>query len=622
MDRKTLQGFDYTSFNDFSSAKAELEKFLKRFYPDTYKNYMSGAAGAPVVDLFAFVADVLNFSQGQYFNQVFPQTVTDYQSAVNLAQWRGLKEIGASLPWVEINATITVPASANTIYKDQIPKILSGATLLSRDSRVQNFYLSSNIDFTKTDESEWTKYYNTDGTLKQVDIPARGFATTYEAKVVNHTITTPNNEFQKFYEINLPDENVQQIMSVEDDDGNIYYEVAYLAQDTIYDFQLNDNDVQDNIPYLIFEKRVPRRFIRKQYVGSDGLLYTKIVFGNTNETNYNQSLFSINPNDLVLPTQLAGLAANSISIQKLANKEYDPNNLLSVDSLGIAPTVGNIIIIKYLVGGGSLKVESGKLNRIQNVTWSWINQDNSVPIIASLKVNNDNPAIGGKDKMSIEEIKNSLLQYSETQQRAVTQQDYMSLIRFMPTYLGRPDKVFVTRSDEVLDPFKFYAYLLSIDNNGYFIDPTSNAAFIHNLRLYLKRYKGLNDLVVIKKGLVANAIVECNILINRGYNASQVSYNAALKAKEFFKKDNWDFGKHFYTDDLLQYLMQNVEGIIGVSSIRAKTPTAFSSRYPMNSYYNGLQYEPKLKRYFIPQNTILEIRDLNKDIIINAETLK
>jgi hypothetical protein len=42
----------------------------------------------------------------------------------------------------------------------------------------------------------------------------------------------------------------------------------------------------------------------------------------------------------------------------------------------------------------------------------------------------------------------------------------------------------------------------------------------------------------------------------------------------------------------------------------------------MNSYYNGLTYENKTRRYFIPQNTILEVRDLNKDIIINAEVLK
>jgi len=166
----------------------------------------------------------------------------------------------------------------------------------------------------------------------------------------------------------LPDANVQQVMEVKDDDGNVYYEVAYLAQDTIYDYKLNENDVQDNIPYLLFEKRAPRRYIRKQYVGSDNKLYTKIIFGNTNETSYNESLFNINPNDLILPTQLAGLSGNSISIQKLANKQYDPNNLLSVDSLGIAPTVNNVMTISYITGGGNIKVESGKLNKIQNVT--------------------------------------------------------------------------------------------------------------------------------------------------------------------------------------------------------------------------------------------------------------
>jgi len=69
-------------------------------------------------------------------------------------------------------------------------------------------------------------------------------------------------------------------------------------------------------------------------------------------------------------------------------------------------------------------------------------------------------------------------------------------------------------------------------------------------------------------------------------------------------------------------LVQSVDGVLSVSSIRAKTPTAFSLNYPMNNYYNGLKYEDKTKRYFIPQNTILEIRDLNRDIIINAEILK
>jgi len=141
-----------------------------------------------------------------------------------------------------------------------------------------------------------------------------------------------------------------------------------LAQDNIFDHVLNENSQNDNIPYLLFDKKVPRRFIKKSYVGTDNQIYTKIVFGNTDEASYNEYLYSINPNDLVLPAQLSGISAQGISIQKLANKEYDPNNLLVADSLGIAPSVGSIVSVEYISGGGNIKVEAGRLNRIRNVT--------------------------------------------------------------------------------------------------------------------------------------------------------------------------------------------------------------------------------------------------------------
>jgi len=44
--------------------------------------------------------------------------------------------------------------------------------------------------------------------------------------------------------------------------------------------------------------------------------------------------------------------------------------------------------------------------------------------------------------------------------------------------------------------------MLSIDGSGYYYDPTKNPAFINNMRLYLKKYKGLNDLVVLKVGKI------------------------------------------------------------------------------------------------------------------------
>lgn len=622
MDRQTIQNINYTSLNDYNTAKNEIEKLLKQYYPDNYKNYISTGGGAPVVSMFAFISEILSFTQGQYFNQLFPQTVTDYQSAINLAQWRGLRDIGASLPWVAVKATITAPANAGTVSRDTLPKIIPGAILSSRDSNIPDFTLASEIDFSKIDESEWTKYFNASGSLTRVEIPAIGYATSYIVNNYNTTISTPTNEFEPFYEISLPQPNVQQIVSVTDDSGDIYYEVDYLAQDNIFDHVLNENSQNDNIPYLLFDKKVPRRFIKKSYVGTDNQIYTKIVFGNTDEASYNEYLYSINPNDLVLPAQLSGISAQGISIQKLANKEYDPNNLLVADSLGIAPSVGSIVSVEYISGGGNIKVEAGRLNRIRNVTWSWKDNTYSSDIMSSLVVNNDNQSSGGRDKLTIEEIKHLLMQRSETQKRAVTPQDYISIIQSMPSYLGRPDKIYVSRANEAIDPFKFFIYMLSIDKNGYYTDPTTNNAFIHNLKIYLKKYKSLNDLIILKKGNVANILINFNIIINKSYKVEEVSFNTIQYTKKFFAKENWDFGKHIYIDELSEYIRQNVNGIVSIGMLNIKTPIQDSSEYSMNSFYNGLTYDSKRRMYFVPSNTIIEVKYPNRDIIINADIAK
>ena len=61
---------------------------------------------------------------------------------------------------------------------------------------------------------------------------------------------------------------------------------------------------------------------------------------------------------------------------------------------------------------------------------------------------------------------------------------------------------------------------------------------------------------------------------------------------------------------------------MSVHSVDAKTPTAFSTNYPMNTFYNGLKYEQKNRRYSVPENAIIEIRYPNEDIFIHAEQAK
>jgi len=56
--------------------------------------------------------------------------------------------------------------------------------------------------------------------------------------------------------------------------------------------------------------------------------------------------------------------------------------------------------------------------------------------------------------------------------------------------------------------------------------------------------------------------------------------------------------------------------------LNIKTPIQDSSEYSMNSFYNGLTYDSKRRMYFVPSNTIIEVKYPNRDIIINADIAK
>jgi len=164
--------------------------------------------------------------------------------------------------------------------------------------------------------------------------------------------------------------NVQQILNVTDQNGNKYYEVDHLAQDKAFEYIINDNDVHNNIPYLLFDNEAKYRFTTKQFVSSvDGKVYTKLIFGNISESEYQSRLFNANPNDMILPSTFMGIDEYSSAMNQINNRSYDPQNMMLVDSLGIGPTNGDILTIKYVSNENTnIKVESGVLTRIKNIT--------------------------------------------------------------------------------------------------------------------------------------------------------------------------------------------------------------------------------------------------------------
>jgi hypothetical protein len=60
MAKITKPPIDYTS-RDFNTIKEDLVSFVKRYYPDTFKDFQEAGFGSMVLDTTAYVGDILSF---------------------------------------------------------------------------------------------------------------------------------------------------------------------------------------------------------------------------------------------------------------------------------------------------------------------------------------------------------------------------------------------------------------------------------------------------------------------------------------------------------------------------------------------------------------------------------
>ena len=169
------------------------------------------------------------------------------------------------------------------------------------------------------------------------------------------------------------------------------------------------------------------------------------------------------------------------------------NNL----SLGSIPKAGTTMFVKYRIGGGkdsNLGVDV--ITNVDTVEFD-VNGPNSTinsQVSTSLRVRNVTPAVGGSDQPSIEELRNMISYNFASQNRAVTLNDYKSLIETMPSTYGAPAKVNVMEEDN-----KIKIKLLSYDENGNLIDTVSNT-LKNNILNYLSEFRMINDYIEIQSG--------------------------------------------------------------------------------------------------------------------------
>jgi hypothetical protein len=573
---------------DFGELKAALVEFTKTYFPSTYNDFTPSSPGMLFMEMSAYVGDVMSFYLDNQIQENFIQFARQQNNLYTLAYMLGYR------PKVTGAATVTID-----VYQ-QVPSLLSGSTYvpdfnyalqIAENTSIRsnlvgntNFLIQDPIDFSFSSSSDPTTVtiYSLNGSTPEF------FLLKKTRQAISANIQTKDFTFgapERFQTIDISDSNIIEVLDITDSDGNIWYEVPYLAQEMIYDTIKNTNPNDPNTytdngeaPYLLQLRKMPRRFVTRFTTPTN----LQIQFGaGTNTAN--------NDEEIIPNTDNVGLGLPYK--RSLLTTAFAPANFLYTDTYGISP-YNTTLTVRYLTGGGvTANVPVGALTAIattQNIKFQTSNLDPTLAqtIFNSVAVNNSVAASGGQDGDTNDEIRFNSLSTFATQLRSVTQDDYLIRALSLPSQYGsiakayiEPEKIANLLPGET--PAVLDLYILAFDNNKNL--KTASTALKTNLSTYLSQYRVINDSIKIKDAFVINIGVEFDLIVLPNFNNNEVIYNCIQSLKDYFMIDKWQVNEPIMLKDLY-ILLDKVAGVQTVKKISIINKAGINLGYSQYAY--------------------------------------
>ena len=601
---------------DFTTLKQQLIDYARTYFPNTYNDFTPSSPGTMFIDMAAYVGDILSFYLDNQIQENFLQYAREESNLLTLAYMLGYKPKVTSPAGVELTFYQQIPAklsgSVTVPDFDYALKLAENAAIGSTLTGTPSFLVQDPVDFSFSSSLDPTVVSIFQITNNQ---PSK-YLLTKTRKAISSTISTTPFTFgtpQQFPTVEINDTNIIKILSIVDSQGNEWYEVDYLGQETIYESlqNVNTNDPnfssdQSQVPYLLQLKTVPRRFVTR-FKDSNTL---QIQFGAGTVLDFDEQV-TPNPDNVGI-----GLPFE----QDKLNVAYSPNNFMFTDSYGIAPS-NTTLTVRYLTGGGvSSNVQVGALNTLSsgnlNFLQSTLNAVTAQNIFDSFAVDNLVAASGGGDGDSIEELRqNSIAQFS-SQLRTVTQDDYLVRALSLPSQYGQIAKVFTTpqKASEVTANEKITSldlYTLAYNNQKQLEVPS--LALKNNLKTYLSQYRMINDTVNIKNGFIINIGVNFDIIVLPNFNSNEVIAACIVALQVFFDIDNWQINQPIILRDLYN-ILDRVPGVQTVKNIEIINKAGTNLGYSQYGYdIQGATVNNIIYPSIDP--SIFEVKYLNNDII-------
>jgi hypothetical protein len=546
------------------------------------------------LDLSSYVGDVLSYYADANLKESLLDQASERANIYDLSHALGYNAKNVTPAYVDLDIYQLVPAAGvgTSVYPDYNYALSIKPGMRIRESNgPASFRTMDLVDFgfsSSYDPTEVTIYEIDDSTnqptyylLKKTTRAVSG-----EVKTTSFSFNTP----VPYDRVVLNETNIIDVISVTESDGDAWYQVPYLAQDTVFEsvpnLLENDPDLylyRSESPSLLKMKKASKRFITR--LRSDNKL--EIQFGAGISDNNDEEIV---PNPDNVGNGLSGFR-RSIDI------DIDPSNFLYTRTYGQAPA-NTTLTVKYTTGNGiSDNVAAGTLTVVNFVEY---NDDiNSTANVAmtnfaknSISVNNPTPARGATTAESLAEIKNNAMSNFATQNRLVTREDYIIRAYSMPSKFGSVAKAYIVPDDQISqedyttnrvpNPLAMNLYVLGFNSNKQLVN--LNTAVKENLKTYLDYYRILTDAINIKDAFIINIGIEFEISVLPNYNSNEVLLKCINELKTKFDVSTWQINQPIVKSDITNTLA-NVKGVQSVVGI------VYSNLYDNALGYSGNVYD-------------------------------
>ena len=579
---------------DFSQIRKNLIEFTKQYFPTTYTDFSEASSGMILLELSAYVGDVLSYYADNNLKESLLEQASERGNIYDIANMLGYRPKNSIPAYVTLDVFQLVPSigSGSNVAPDYTyalsikPGMQVGAnngSSVFRTLDLVDFSYSSSFDPT-----EVTVYESDDATKQPTYYLLKKQVQAVSGKVVTRTFTFGSPV--AYDKVVLPESNIIDIISVTESDGDNWYEVPYLAQDTIFEsipnLAENDPDLyqyRSSSPSLLKMKRTAKRFVTR--LRSDNLL--ELQFGAGVTDNNDEEII---PNPTNVGNGLSG-------VRKNIDVDIDPSNFLYTRTYGQAPA-NTTLTVTYTIGNGlSDNVVANVLTNIQQINYDEdVNSLGAVPVFNFVKntvaVTNPVPAAGAKNSDTLQDIKNNALSNFATQNRMVTRDDYIIRAYSMPAKFGSISKAYIVPDDQIIqedytqnrlpNPLALNMYILGFNENKQLT--ALNTAVKENLKTYLSQYRILTDAVNIKDAFIINIGVQFEISVLSNYNSNEVLLNCINTLKTYFDVDRWQINQPILKTEVMN-VISNVKGVQNLVNL------TFNNVYDTTLGYSGNVYD-------------------------------